>query len=248
MVTRNELEKYLNELLQPESFQDYVPNGLQVEGKKEIRKLLTSVSVSEKIIKQAVSSGADAILVHHGLFWNNESRTISGPLRRKVGLLLQNDITLFAYHLPLDFLSEYGNNRPALLALGANDPEPLENIGYIGDLPSSETPQTIVEKLSAFYSAEGTHIVPNGLKQIKRIAMVSGGGAGFFRAAIAAGADCFITGEGTEWVYNLCQENSVMFSAMGHYRTETVGPQKLGAHLQQKFEIELEFYTEDNPF
>lgn len=248
MIERNRLEVFLNSLLNPAEFEDYVPNGLQVEGKQQVASILGSVSISENVIKEAVAQNVDAILVHHGFFWSNLPKNITGAFKKKVKLLLDHEINLFAYHLPLDFAPLVGNNEPAIRALGVEFHTSLDNIGYIGELAAPQEPSSMVERLNNYYNTQGTHIIPPGLKKIDKIAIVSGGGASYFQKAIAGGAQCFITGEGSEWVYNLCQDHNVMFSAMGHYATEKIGPKLLLQRLSHEFGLETSFYEEENPF
>jgi len=248
MVLRDELENFLNDYLNINDFDDYGPNGLQVEGKSDIQKIAVSVSISEEVIQKAVEMKADAILVHHGHFWKNSSPLITGASKRKIALLLKNDISLFAYHLPLDFLPEYGNNHPAIKALGVENPEPFDNIGYTGKLNQAVSSEELVEKLEKYYDTTGTYVFPEQKNKIENLTLVSGGGQSWLSKAVDIRNGAFITGEASEWVYNMARENNTFFAAMGHYATEKIGPKKLAEFLQNKFEFEWEFIEEKNPF
>lgn len=248
MIARNKLDHYLKTLLQPENFQDYAPNGLQVEGCEKITRLAVSPSISTRVISEAIAGDAEAILVHHGLYWNNTSACAVGPMKKRLKLLLENDISLFAYHLPLDFSPEYGNNRPVLELLNLSEIESFKEIGYIGKTPAPWSQNDFFNQIEKLYNSPGTHIFPENEQEINRVAIVSGGGASYFQAAIDAGADAFITGEGTEWAYHMARENEVTFSAMGHYTTEMVGPRLIGEHLKERFDLEVTIVEEKNPF
>ncbi|MES0489822.1 MAG: Nif3-like dinuclear metal center hexameric protein [Leptospirales bacterium] len=248
MVDRDELEKFLNGFLNVKDFDDYAPNGLQVEGKPQIQKLAVSVSISEQVIHEAVEMKADAILVHHGHFWKNTPPIITGAAKRKIALLLKNDISLFAYHLPLDFLAEYGNNHPAIKDLGVEQPEPFDNIGYTGKLNRPVSSAELIDRLEKYYGAKGTYVLPNEENAIEHLTLVSGGGQSWLSKTVSIDNGAFVTGEGSEWVYNMARENNLFFAAMGHYTTEIVGPKKLAEFLQNKFNLEWDFIKEENPF
>jgi len=253
MYNNKEFESKLNTLMDVENFDDYGPNGLQVEGKPDIRKITISTSISIEVIKGAISNASDAILVHHGLFWKNTSPIIIGPMKERMSLLLENNINVYAYHLPMDFLPLYGNNHPVISFLGVNDPEPFQNIGYKGDMSDEQSVDTFIEKIESYYKGfggkSGNHVHPKSSKKtIKKICIVSGGGQSYFADAIAEGVDAFITGEQSEWVYNMARENNVLFCAMGHYVTEMVGPNLLGQMLQDKWGLDVSYCFENNPF
>jgi len=240
------LEAYLNTLMKVPDFQDYAPNGLQVEGRGEIKRLLASPSISLGVIKKAVEVGAQAVLVHHGMFWQNESRVVSGPYKERLKLLLGHDINLYAYHLPLDFQPDYGNNAPVLRDLKCGDIRPFENIGYSGKFKTPLDPYKFSILLDKYYHTTGHHLGRSG--KIQRVAIVSGNGVSYLQKAIDQGFDAFITGESSEWVYNMALENNIAFSAMGHYKSECVGIKLLGEHIAKKFKTRVDFYAEDNPF
>ena len=248
MIERDELMTYLTGLLQPHNFEDYGPNGLQVEGRESVERMVVSPSASLALFERAVEVGADTILVHHGLFWKNDPREVVGPLRQKLTLLLEHRINLIGYHLPLDFHPEYGNNRPVLQALGLQNIEPLAEVGYCGEFTENQPVEQYFKLLDNYYESGGLHLTASPDQSVRRVALVSGGGASYLRQAIGMGVDAFITGEGSEWVYSLARENGVAFSAMGHYITEMVGPRLLAEHLCTHFDLSYEFFTEPNPF
>ena len=164
-------------------------------------------------------------------------------------------MNIFAYHLPLDALPLYGNNEPVLTSLGCENIELFEEIGFMGFYPEPLTASSYIESINRYYDFEATHIIPGDKTEIKGIAVVSGDGTSFFRKAITHNRlnpvkkiDAFITGESTEWIYSLAKENSIAYSAIGHNRSEEVGPALLGRHLAEKFKLEFSFIKEDNPF
>lgn len=259
MVSRYDLETYLDDLMHPEQFEDYAPNGLQVEGKMEIRKLALATSATLNVVNEAIARKADGLLVHHGWLWKNQDPRITGPMKMRLELLLNNEINLFAYHLPMDALENMGNNHPVLVDLDAQEIELFSEIGYRGHLNDPMAPEDFFDWLDDYYSTTGTHIKPQNLDSIQNVVVVSGAGQSFFRTAIAqnesaavAGkgrfVDAFVTGEGTEWVYPLSIEHNVAYSAMGHYSSEEIGPRLLATHLSERFDLETFFITEENPF
>ncbi len=261
MVTNRELAAYLHKLLKVDTFKDFAPNGLQIEGREEIHKLFASTSATKKVITECSSRGADALLVHHGWFWSNENRTLVGPFKEKIKLMLDNEINLFGYHLPLDALPELGNNHPVLKSLGVAEPEVMFEIGYVGELAQPKSVADFQQELDKYYGREGVHVFPENVSEVKKIAIVSGNGTDFFREllyhkeglqpgyeGLVKDVDAYITGEGTEWVYSLVHDFGVGYSAMGHYTSEKIGPTLLGQHLAEKFSLEFEFIDDPNPF
>ena len=233
-------------MMKIDEFADYAPNGLQIEGTEDIHHILTSPSLSLMVIEKALELGVQAILVHHGMFWKNDSRIVQGPYKSKLKKILSKNINLYAYHLPLDFLFDFGNNAPVLSSLKMSNIKPFESIGYIGNFKKPMDSKKYSILLDKYYQTTGIHIPKTG--EIKNVAIVSGNGVSYFQKAIENGVDAFITGESSEWVYNLAKENNVAFSAMGHYKSECIGVKLLGEHLNKKFKIKVEFFTEDNPF
>jgi dinuclear metal center YbgI/SA1388 family protein len=243
-----ELRDYNASLLQTGLFKDYCPNGLQVEGRAEVRRIATGVTASKQVLDDATAWGADAILVHHGYFWRNEEATITGIKKRRIEKLLSNDVSLLAYHLPLDAHAELGNNAQLGKLLGLNVQGKFgdQDIAWLGEL---ERPQPLAQ-----FSQQIEHdlqrtpqIIGNSTKVIRKVAWCSGGAQGYFEAAIAQGVDAYITGEVSEQNYHLSCETGVAFISAGHHATERLGIQALGAHLAGKFGLEHQFFDQDNP-
>jgi len=248
-VALSELARYLDRLLEPERFVDYAPNGLQVEGGPEVARLITAVSANQASIDAAVAADADAMLVHHGFFWRGEERTITGPRARRLASLLGANMSLLAYHLPLDAHAEVGNNVGLLAAIGATPETPFAGtppIGWIGTLAS---PAPVGEVIAALGQATGRPPLTfvHGPPVVRRVAVVSGGGAGFLDEAVSKGADLFVTGEPSEMAQGLAAELGATFVAAGHHATERFGPQRLGDHLAAQFGLEVCFVDVDNP-
>lgn len=245
------LETELNDLLRPDAFRDYCPNGLQVEGKREINKLVSGVTASRALIENAISAGADALLVHHGYFWRGEDPTLVGMKRARVRLLLDHELSLFAYHLPLDAHPELGNNAQLARLL---ELEVKEQIG-----PPGETPLVWVGEVKAPMAVEAMKelvqqrlrrepIWVRGDKQvIRKVAWCTGAAQNFFELAVASGVDAFITGEISEPSAHIARESGVHFVSAGHHATERYGVQAVGEYLAQKLAIEHEFIDIDNP-
>lgn len=244
----NELRDYNASLLQTGLFKDYCPNGLQVEGRTEVRRIATGVTASQQVLDAAIAWGADAILVHHGYFWRSEDAAITGIKKRRIAELLRHDVSLLAYHLPLDAHPELGNNAQLgkLLGLAEQGRFGEQSIACIGELMS---PQTLTQ--FAAQIGQGLHRTPqvigDGDKNIRKVAWCSGGAQGYFEAAIAQGADVFISGEISEQSFHLAQESGVAFIAAGHHATERLGIQALGEHLSVHFGLEHCFFDQDNP-
>ena len=239
---------YTGQLLDISRFRDYCPNGLQVEGRSDIKKLVTGVTASQELLQAAVDEGADAILVHHGYFWRNESPQITGIKRKRVGLLLQNDINLLAYHLPLDAHPELGNNAQLGRRLGFQIDGWFgeQCVAAYGNLPQ---PLALSELAENIQSALGRAplIVAGHSKAIKRIAWCSGAAQDYFAEAISFGVDAFLTGEISEQTVHLARESGVSFISAGHHATERYGVQALGEHLGQRFGLQHQFIDVDNP-
>ncbi|MDX8386457.1 MAG: Nif3-like dinuclear metal center hexameric protein [Gallionella sp.] len=243
-----ELRDYNASLLQTGLFKDYCPNGLQVEGRTEVKRIATGVTASQQVLDEAIAWGADAILVHHGYFWRNEDAAITGLKKKRIGQLLRNDVSLLAYHLPLDAHAELGNNAQLGKLLGFNAQGRFgdQDIVWLGEL---ESPQPLAQ-----FSKQIEHdlqrtplIIGNSTKSIRKVAWCTGGAQGYFEAAIAQGVDAYITGEVSEQNYHLSCETGVAFISAGHHATERYGIQALGAHLAEKFGLEHQFFDQDNP-
>ena len=238
----------LTELLQPQAFKDYAPNGLQIEGKQEIHHILTAVTASQAAINAAVALGADALLVHHGYFWKNEASPMTGIKYQRIKTLIQHDINLIAYHLPLDGHAFLGNNAQLAKQLGwlTTPPDSAQNLLWQGQLPKAQTAQALATDL-----ADKLQRVPlmlgNPHKIIKRIAWCTGGAQSYFEAAAALGVDAFITGEVSEQHFHLAHEMDCVFMAAGHHATEKYGVQALGAWLHNTHGLTVSFFDEANP-
>jgi dinuclear metal center YbgI/SA1388 family protein len=248
-MDRIELELYLNNVLQSSRFKDYCPNGLQVEGRRRIKKIATGVTASLAFLESALEWGADAVLVHHGYFWRNEPPQITGRKYRRLHTLLSNDLNLFAYHLPLDDHPDYGNNaqlgeRLGLIADDARFGE--QNLGWLSTLPM---PITLAHFTAQVEQTLGRTplVLGDPDSELRRVAWCTGGAQSYFDAAIEAGADVFLTGEISESTTHMAAESGVAFVSAGHHATERYGVQALGAHLSETFDIEHLFIDIDNP-
>jgi len=249
MTDRLQLQVALDALLQPERFKDYCPNGLQVEGRLEVRKIVSGVTASLALIEAAIAAGADTIFVHHGLFWRGYDGRVTGWMRQRLGLLLAHNINLLAYHLPLDAHPELGNNAQLgrLLDLQATGQFGEQQLGWIGvtaqPLPNVLALANRVEKVLG----RSVLVVPGRVGSVRRIAWCTGGAQGHFEEAIAAGADAYITGEISEPQVHLARESGVAYLACGHHATERYGAPAVGAHVSAQFGLEHEFIDIDSP-
>ncbi len=244
----NELRDYNASLLQTGLFRDYCPNGLQVEGRAEVRRIATGVSASQQVLDAAIAWGADAILVHHGYFWRSEEAAITGIRKRRLARLLCHDVSLLAYHLPLDAHPELGNNARLGKLLGIVEQGRFgeQDIACVGELAE---PQALAQ-FAAWVGGRlqrVPQVIGDETRNIRRVAWCSGGAQGYFEAAIAQGVDAFISGEASEPSFHLAQESGVAFIAAGHHATERLGIQALGEHLAARFNLEHCFFDQDNP-
>ena len=247
-TTRDTMLQAFNTLLQPDRFKDYGPNGLQVEGKAPIRKLVSGVTASRALIEAAIAAKADAIFVHHGLFWRGYDGRITGWMKQRIELLIKNDINLFAYHLPLDAHPELGNNAQLGLQLGwtADARFGEQDLGFIGSV-EAQTPAAISAQIQQVLGRSVTLVTGANPRPIRRMAWCTGGAQGFFEAAIAAGADAFLTGEISEPQAHLARETGVSFLAAGHHATERYGAPAVAALVAQQLGVEHAFIEIDNP-
>jgi dinuclear metal center YbgI/SA1388 family protein len=251
MASQQLLLQAFDNLLQPERFKDYGPNGLQVEGKPEVRKIVSGVTASRALIEAAVQAGADAIFVHHGLFWRGQDGRITGWMKQRLALLLAHDINLFAYHLPLDAHAELGNNAQLGLKLGlvANARFGEQDLGFIGGTAGGEAFGG-AEDLAAHVQGVLSHpvvLVAGAARPLRRIAWCTGGAQAYFEQAIAAGADAFITGEISEPQAHYARECGVAFLACGHHATERYGAPAVAANVAAQLGVAHEFIDIDNP-
>lgn len=234
-------------LLQPERFKDYGPNGLQVEGARPVRKIVSGVTASRAFIEAAIAAGADALFVHHGLFWRGQDGRITGWMRERLRLLLTHDVHLFAYHLPLDAHPQLGNNAQLGRVLGVSWDARFgeQDLGF-----SAACDWTDADALARHaQQVLGRAVVCAGGdgRPVRRLAWCSGGAQSYFESAIAAGADAFITGEISEPQAHLARETGVAFLACGHHATERYGAPAVAASLASQLQLQHEFIEIDNP-
>jgi dinuclear metal center YbgI/SA1388 family protein len=245
---REDLRAYLDNLLEAARFKDYCPNGLQVEGRAEVHRVVCGVTASQALLDEAVRREADAVLVHHGWFWKGEDGRVTGIRRARLATALAHGLNLFAYHLPLDAHPELGNNAQLARLSGWRVEGRFgeQDIGFHGS-PSAHT--TAGEVAMSLERLLGRSVLAIGSpdRSVNRIAWCSGGGQGLFEAAIATGADCFVSGEISEQTVHLARESGVAYLAAGHHATERFGPIALGRQLQESLGLDCPFVDIDNP-
>ena len=251
MVQRNELTTYLDDLLNVAAFEDYCPNGLQVEGRPEIQKIIGGVTASQALIDAAIQQGADTLLVHHGYFWKGEDPRVIGMKHRRLSSLLEAGVNLLAYHLPLDAHPELGNNAQLarqldLTITGSFGRGAGPDIGLVGELPNRVTAEVfagqVAEKLGRI-----PLLISGGKDSIHTIAWCTGAAQGYLEAAAALGVDAFLTGEVSEQTVHEARELGIHFLSAGHHATERGGVMALGEHLASKFGISFQFEDIENP-
>lgn len=252
-MLRSELETKLTALFQPRLFKDYAPNGLQVEGKERIEKIVTGVTASQALLEAAIEKQADAIIVHHGYFWKGEAPEITGMKYRRVAALIKHDINLFGYHLPMDAHILVGNNTNLarsleLHSLRALEPgKPLEeSIGLVGSLDSPITGAEFKQRIEQVVGRSVLFECADD-KCISEVALCTGGAQGYIGKALDAGADVFITGEVSEQTIHIAREEGIGFCAAGHHATECFGPRALAEHISKNWEVDCEFVDIPNP-
>jgi dinuclear metal center YbgI/SA1388 family protein len=246
MITLQEISLYLQNLLSPGQFTDYCPNGIQVEGKHQIKRICFAVSASLAVIEEAVKQKADALIVHHGIFWNKEPLSVTGTKRDKLHLLLKNDISLLAYHLPLDAHQSIGNNWKAAHDLGMGHLESFAEIGVKGTFTPIAV-DVFCKKLEAYYG-HPAHVALGGKEKISSAAIISGGAHRFITQAADEGIDCFITGSFDEPIWDIAHERKMHFMALGHYSTERIGILALMEAIEKKMDVSCTFIDFFNPF
>ena len=244
----SQLLDYTREILQPERFRDYCPNGLQVAGRDEIRKIVSGVTASMDLLEAAHAAGADLILVHHGYFWRGEDERVIGIKRARLKFLLENDINLVAYHLPLDAHLQFGNNVQLAKVMGVNLQgwAGEQNMVAHGSLAHEMTLSTFGECLHTCLGRPPLLVGRPG-RPVRRIAWCTGAAQSYMNTAIELGVDAFISGEISEQTVHLARESGVAYIAAGHHATERYGVQALGQHLAQHFSLEHAFIDIDNP-
>ena len=250
-IDRDTLVTYLDEYLEAAQGRDYCPNGLQVEGKEQIRRIVLGVSACLELFERAAASLADAVLVHHGLLWQGDPPRITGIHRSRIAALIRNEINLIAYHLPLDRHPEVGNNAMAASALGLGDVEPFGmyeglSIGFKGLLPDATPLAEMTTRCKAIFE-QAPLVFDYGPDLVRSVGIISGAASRSLHDAIHQGLDMFITGEPSEWTMNVAKEAGCHFVAAGHYATERLGIKALGAHLETEFGLEVEFIDIPNP-
>jgi len=248
MVLRDALQSHLRQLLAVDRFRDYGPNDLQVEGRAQVRRLVSGVTASLQLIEVAVQERADAILVHHGLFWRGQDGRITGWLRSRLRLLLAHDINLFAYHLPLDDHPVHGNNAQfgARLGLIADTRFGEQDLGFAG-MAGALTSLDALIGAAARVCGRAPTVAPGDGRAMRRIGWCTGGAQDYFEAAIAADVDAFVTGEISEPQAHIARETGVAFVACGHHATERFGAPALAQHLASAFDLEHRFIDIPNP-
>ena len=243
-----ELESYLDSLLNVSYFRDYCPNGLQVEGRSEIGTIVSGVTASFELLQAAIEENADAVLVHHGYFWRGENECLVGMKRRRMALLISHDVSLFAYHLPLDAHPEMGNNSQLGNKLGFVETGRFgeQNIAIYGSPSQVVSLRELGSSLERILSRRPL-VIGDETKPIRRVAWCTGAAQGYFDEAIRLGVDVFITGEISEQTVHAARESGVAFISAGHHATERYGVQALGEHIGQKFHIAHQFIDIGNP-
>ncbi|MBY0440381.1 MAG: Nif3-like dinuclear metal center hexameric protein [Burkholderiales bacterium] len=250
-MDRQALSEYLEKLLPPAAVEDYCPNGLQVEGRTEIRRIVSGVTASQPLIDAAAESGADALLVHHGLFWKGDSGRLTGYRRARVARLIHADINLYAFHLPLDIHPELGNNTQLGLRLGLERTGSLDRAGLlaVGDVPGAAGAGTTLGEFARQVArALGREplVVGDPAQPLRRAAWCTGGGQRYIEDAWPR-ADVFITGEVSEQTVHVARECGIGLVCAGHHATERYGVQAVGEHLAREHGLEHRFVDIDNP-
>jgi len=251
-MDRDQLVAYLDDYLESESLRDFAANGLQVAGTTDIERVATAVSVSAQFFRDAADWGADAVLVHHGLLWRSEEPPrLVGSLRERIRLLLDHELNLIAYHLPLDRHPDVGNAAVMARELGLEQLEPFGEfdgvpLGYAGVLPSP-LPADELYMLVRDVAGQEPQVFAGGPDMIASVGIVTGGAPAAFDEAVVAGLDAFVTGEPREWVLHRAVEDGVHFLAAGHYATERFGVRALGEFLSRRFDLEVRFFDYPNP-
>ncbi|KAA1154834.1 Nif3-like dinuclear metal center hexameric protein [Pseudoalteromonas sp. FUC4] len=249
-MQRREFNQLLNDILKPQLIKDFCPNGLQVEGKNEIKKIVTGVTASQALIDAAIEQQADAILVHHGFFWKGESQPITGMKKRRIGALLAHDINLFGYHLPLDIHPAVGNNAQLAKLLDIEIETGLEptsnSVAMKGRLKTPLSGEDFADKIAKVLNRTPLTSLVRSAK-IETIALCTGGGQGYIDLAAEQGIDAYLTGEASEQTIHSSREQNIDFFAAGHHATERYGVKALGELLAQEHGFDVTFIDIDNP-
>lgn len=251
MVQRDVLTEYLAALLALDDCSDYCPNGLQVEGKAQINKIVTGVTACYDLLAAALANGADALLVHHGYFWRGEATTVTGIKRQRLAALLKHDVNLYAYHLPLDIHPVYGNNAQLAQVLNLQvtktaSVNQIPNLLYLGVVQQPISGEALAQQIQQSLQREPLHIAGSG-DSITKIAWCTGAAQGFIEQALNYDVDAYLTGEVSEQTVHIARETGLHFYAAGHHATERYGVQALGEHLAEQFSLTHEFIDIPNP-
>ena len=251
MARRDELIAFLDELLDAQAFEDYGPNGLQVPGAEEVALVVTGVSAHRELFERAAAAGAQLVVCHHGLLWDRGPRTVTPQLKARLRALFDADLSLAAYHLPLDAHAEVGNNALICAALGLDRAEPFgahrgRPIGWVGRADAPIPAADLVDRCTAAFGREPL-VFAGGPPDVRSVGVVSGGGASSLAEASELGLDAFLTGEPAEPAMADAHESGVHFIAAGHYATETFGVRRLGDLLAERFGVEHRFVEIPNP-
>jgi dinuclear metal center YbgI/SA1388 family protein len=250
MIQLKDLLNYSNNVLEIERFHDYCPNGLQVEGKSDVKKIISGVTASQALIDAAIEEKADVLLVHHGYFWKGEDERIVGLKFKRISSLIESGINLLAYHLPLDAHPLYGNNAKLAeileLDIAGSFPSGSDAVGMYGTLKAPMTAADFSQKITSALDREALHIGDNS-QQIHTIAWCSGAAQSYIEAAAELGVDAYLTGEISEQTVHIARENGIHFFAAGHHATERYGVQAFGEHLAAHFSINHQFIDIPNP-
>jgi dinuclear metal center YbgI/SA1388 family protein len=251
VAARDELIAFLDELLDSPSFDDYGPNGLQVAGREEVRRVVTGVSASRELFERAAADGADMVVCHHGLFWGSAPITIDARMKGRLAPLFDGDMSLAAYHLPLDAHPEVGNNALICGELGLRRGEPFGEargraIGFVAHADEPLALEALAESCCSVFGRDPL-VFPGDGRPVRRLGVVSGGGGSSMQDAIRLGLDAFLTGEPEEPAMADARESGVAFLACGHHATETFGVRHLGALLAERFGVDERFVEIANP-
>ncbi len=246
-----DIDRYITRTIDPHRMQDYCPNGLQVQGREHVSHVISGVTASEAFLKAAIKGGADAVLVHHGYFWRGEDPLITGMKRRRIGLLLEANVSLLAYHLPLDLHQELGNNAQlanvlGLVFEGTLSAGGVDGLLFYGHLEAPMSAEMFAACVSQVLGRQAMAVGDPG-RQIERVAWCSGGAQGYIELAAQEGFDAYISGEISEQTTHIARENGLLYLAAGHHATERYGVQALGKHLTQHLQLTHEFIDIDNP-
>ncbi len=251
MAQRDELIAHMDRLLSVDTITDYCPIGLQVAGSDRVETVVTGVSACMPLFERAVEAGAQMVLVHHGMFWDNESRVVKGSLKDRLRFLLLNNLSLVGYHLPLDRHPKVGNNARIFAGLGLTGRVDFgrykgQYIACMGTLPTPEPFEDFLDRVNRLFGVDAFHL-PFGPEQVRTVAICSGGAPDLIREAIEVRADVYLTGEASEYVYHLAREEGIHFIGAGHHATERFGVMALGEELSRNFDVSCRFIDIPNP-